>query len=265
VALLDSAIRSRALSDVALTVLVTGLSGLIGRALHARVGTAWNLRALNRSPVAGVPCHRADIGDFDAIRPAFAGVDVVVHLAATVGNKAPDEDILRVNVRGTYNVYEAARQAGVKRVVFASSGSTVSAIEREQPYRDLVAGRLPEAATWPLLTHESAVRPNGLYGCSKVWGETLARHYAQAHGMSMICVRIGHVSAEDRPMAPREYSVFCSQRDIARGLELCVTAPPTVRFDVVFVTSRNRRGYRDLEHTRAVLGYEPLDAAEDYR
>ena len=248
-----------------LTVLVTGLSGLIGGALHKHVGTEWNLRGLNRSPVPGVPCHRADIADLAAIRPAFAGVDVVVHLAAAVGSKSPEEDILRVNVRGTYNVFEAARLAGVKRVVYASSGSTVSAIEREQPYRDLVAGRLPETATWPLLTHESPVRPNGLYGCSKVWGETLARHYAQAHGMSVICVRIGHVSAEDRPMEPREFSVFCSQRDIARGLALCVTAPPTVRFDVVFVTSKNRWGYRDLEHTRAVLGFEPLDAAEDHR
>jgi nucleoside-diphosphate-sugar epimerase len=250
---------------VALTVLVTGLSGLIGSALRKHVGTAWNLRALNRSPVPGVPCHRADIGDLDAIRPAFTGVDVVVHLAATVGNAAPEEDILRVNVRGTYNVFEAARQAGVGRVVYASSGSTVSAIERDQPYRDLVAGRLPETATWPWLTHESPVRPNGLYGCSKVWGEMLARHYAEAHGLSAICARIGHVSAEDRPMEAREFSVFCSQRDIARGLELCVTAPPSVRFDVVFVTSNNRWGYRDLEHTRAVLGFEPLDAAEDHR
>jgi nucleoside-diphosphate-sugar epimerase len=250
---------------VALTVLVTGLSGLIGRALHGHVGTTWTLRALNRRPVPGVPGHQADIGDFDAIRPAFAGVDVVVHLAALVGNQAPEAELLRVNVGGTYNVFEAARQAGVERVVYASSGSTVSAIERDQPYRDLVAGRLPEGATWPMLTHESPVRPNGLYGCTKVWGEVLARHYAEAHGLSMICVRIGHVSAEDRPLVPREFAVWCSQRDIARGLELAVTAPPAVRFAVVFVTSRNRWGYRDLEHARAVLGYEPLDAAEDHR
>jgi nucleoside-diphosphate-sugar epimerase len=250
---------------VPLAVLVTGLSGLIGGALRKHVGAAWDLRALNRSAVPGVPCHRADIADLDAIRSAFAGVDVVVHLAAALGGKASDEDILRTNVRGTYNVFEAARQAGVKRLVYASSGSTVSAIERHPPYRELVAGRLPETATWPWLTHESPVHPNGIYGCSKVWGETLARHYAAAHGLSVICVRIGHVSAEDRPLQSREYSVWCSQRDIARGLELAVTAPPSVRFDVVFVTSRNRWGYRDLEHTRAVLGYEPLDAAEDHR
>jgi len=98
-----------------------------------------------------------------------------------------------------------------------------------------------------------------------VWGEALGRPYGDAHGLSVICVRIGRVKREDRPESPREFAVWCSQRDITRFLERCITAPPTVRFETFFVTSSNRWGYRDLTHAREVLGWEPLDRAEDYR
>jgi nucleoside-diphosphate-sugar epimerase len=245
-------------------VLVTGLSGLIGRALRKQVDGRYDLRALNRKAVEGLPCHQADIADLEAIKPAFAGVETVVHLAAQVGNPAW-EAVLRHNITGTYNVFEAAREAGVKRVVFASSGAAVSGIESDKPYSDLVAGRYEGLTSWPILTHLSPLRPSGLYGASKIWGEALGRDYADAHGLSVICVRIGRVHAEDRPRSAREFSVWCSQRDIARFLESCVDAPETVRFDIFYCTSRNKWGYRDLEHPRAVLGWEPVDAAESHR
>ena len=245
-------------------VLVTGLSGLIGRAFRKQVDGRYDLRALNRSAVEGLPCHQADIADLGAIKPAFAGVETVVHLAAQVGNPAW-EAVLRHNITGTYNVFEAAREAGVKRVVFASSGATVSGIESDKPYSDLVAGRYEGLTSWPILTHLSPLRPSGLYGASKVWGEALGRHYTDAHGLSVICVRLGRVHAEDRPRSAREFSVWCSQRDIARFLESCVEAPEAVRFEIFFCASRNKWGYRDLEHPRAILGWEPVDAAEDHR
>ena len=141
-------------------VLVTGLSGLIGRALRKQVDGRYDLRALNRSAVEGLPCHRADIADLGAIKPAFAGVETVVHLAAQVGNPAW-EAVLRHNITGTYNVFEAAREAGVKRVVFASSGAVVSGIEADKPYSDLVAGRYEGLQSWPILTHLSPLRPSG--------------------------------------------------------------------------------------------------------
>jgi nucleoside-diphosphate-sugar epimerase len=247
------------------TVLVTGMSGLIGGALRKHLAARYALRALNRRALEGVACHQADIADLDAIQPAFKGVDAVVHLAASVGGSAPFDEILRANVVGTYNVFEASRRAGVRRVVYASSGATVSGYEREMPYRALADGRYDEASAWTMLTNETPVRPAGLYGASKVWGEALARHYADAHGLSMICVRIGHVTAEDRPRAPRDFSVWCSQRDIVRMLEACLRAPDSLRFDVFFAVSNNKWSYRDLDHARRVLGWEPLDAAETYR
>ena len=246
-------------------VLVTGLSGLIGSALRRHLAeSAYEVRGLNRRAVPGVMCHQADIGNLAAIEPAFAGVDVVVHLAAAVGGP-PFEAVLQDNVIGAYNVFEAARRAGVRRVVFASSGAVVSGYESEPPYSALVAGRYDEAGSVPILTHESPLRPSGLYGASKVWGEALGRHYADAHGLSVICVRIGRVTREDRPQLPREFAVWCSQRDIASFLERSIAAPPGIRFDTFFVTSNNRWGYRDLTHAREMLGWEPLDRAEEHR
>jgi len=245
-------------------VLVTGMSGLIGAAVRRRLEGRYVLRALNRRPVAGVECHQADIADLDAIAPAFAGVDAVVHLAANVEPSPSIEAIVRDNVVGTYNVFEAARRAGVRRVIYASSGATVSDWEREEPYAALVAGRYDEVAEWPVLTHESPTR-HGLYGCSKVWGEALARHFADTTPLSMICLRIGRVTAADRPVGSRELSVWCSQRDIAQMVERCLVAPDHVRFEVFFVCSENKWTYRDIEHARAVVGFVPEDRAEDHR
>jgi nucleoside-diphosphate-sugar epimerase len=246
-------------------VLVTGMSGLIGGAVRRRLEGRVALRALNRRVVEGVETHRADIADLEAIGPAFRDVDTVVHLAANVETNPAIEIIVRDNLVGTYNVFEAARRAGVRRVIYASSGAIVSEWEREEPYAALVAGRYEELADWPVLTHESPTRPHGLYGCSKVWGEALARHFADTAGMSMICLRIGRVTAADRPASPREFSVWCSQRDVAQMVERCLDAPDDVRFDVFFVCSDNAWSYRDIAHARSVVGFVPEDRAEDHR
>jgi nucleoside-diphosphate-sugar epimerase len=243
-------------------ILVTGLSGLIGSAFRKHVEGKYALRALNRRAVPGVETHQADLGDLAAIRPAFEDVDTVVHLAAAAGDHQPPEDIMRSNVVGTYHVFEAAREAGVKRVIFASSGATVSGWEREPPLSHLVAGRYEQAGKITALSHETPLRPSGLYGASKVWGEALARHYSDTHGMSVICLRIGRVKAEDRPTTTRDAAVWCSQRDIVRMIEACVEAPDSLRFDVFYVVSKLRHGYRDVEHPRKVLGWAPMDSAD---
>jgi nucleoside-diphosphate-sugar epimerase len=248
------------------SVLVTGMSGLIGSAVRRGLGEKYELSALNRRPIAGVPCHQADIADLDAILPAFEGKDAVVHLAAIARGDATWEEILHHNVIGTYNVFEAARRAGVKRTVYASSGATMAGWEREMPYRALVEGqsdRVPES--WKKLTEETPVWPSWLYGCSKVWGEALARHFTDTSDLSILCLRLGSVNAEDRPRNARELSVWCSQRDIVQMIERCIDAPDSLRFDIFYVLSNNRWGYRDLEHARQVLGFVPQDAAEEHR
>ncbi|MCB0116307.1 MAG: NAD(P)-dependent oxidoreductase [Caldilineaceae bacterium] len=247
-------------------ILVTGMSGLIGGVVRSQLGGDYELSALNRRPVDGIPTVQADIGDFEAMRPAFDGQDVVIHLAANASGSAPWTEILHANLLGTHNVYEAARQAGVQRVIFASSGTVVAGWEKDDPYRALVNGAYDAAPpSWPMITHESPIRPRGDYGSSKAWGEAAARQFVDSSDLSILCLRIGHVTEEDRPMSVRDYSVWCSQRDIGQMIALCVAAPADLRFGVFFVVSENKWGYRDINHARQVLGFEPQDAAEDYR
>lgn len=248
------------------TVLITGMSGLIGGVARQQLQDNYALSALNRSAVDTVSCTRADLADFNAIRPAFDGINTVVHLAANAHGGASWEELHQANVVGTYNVFEAARQAGVKRVIFASSGSTVAGWEHEDPYGALVEGRYADAGdSWPMLTHESPTRPKGVYGATKVWGEALARHFTDTTDLSIICLRIGHVTRSDRPETARDFSIWCSQRDIGQMIEKCIVAPASIKFDIFFVVSNNKWGYRDLSHPQEMVGFAPQDAAENFR
>ncbi len=247
-------------------ILVTGMSGLIGAAVRRRLESSYELTALNRSLVPGVRTVQADIADFDAILPAFEGQDTVVHLAASARGRDPWEKVRDPNLIGTYNVFEAARQAHVSRVVFASSGSTISGWELVQPYRAIVNGDYESVRhPWPMITHETPVRPAGVYGATKVWGEALARQFTDSVELSIICLRIGLVNSEDRPTDSRQFSVWCSQRDISQLVLRCIEAPPELRFDIFYALSRNKWSYRDISHAREVVGFNPEDEAEAHR
>lgn len=140
-------------------VLITGMTGLIGGLLREHLESlgGYELSALNRRPIEGVECHQADIADLDAIRPTFENKDVVVHLAAALYDDMPWNEFAQANLIGPRNVYEAARLARVKRVIFASSGFTIRGFESVSPYNALVAGEIeslpPEV---PKITHEQA-------------------------------------------------------------------------------------------------------------
>ena len=176
------------------------------------------------------------------------------------------EDYLQANVIGTYNVFEAARLAGAKRVVYASSGAVTAGWERSMPFSALAEGKYEEVGeSWDKLTHQSPTRPRAIYGCTKVWGEALARHFSDTYDISVICLRIGAVNRENRPTSPRHFSVWCSQDDIAQMVEKCIEAPDDLQFDTFFVVSDNKWSYRDISHSQQVVGYQPQDAAEEHR
>lgn len=247
-------------------ILITGMSGLIGSIVRQAFEPEHALRALNRSDVQGVPTTRAEISDLDAIKPAFEGVDTVVHLAAKAGERFSWQELLDTNVTGTRNVYQAAVDAGCKRVIFASSGATVSGYESIEPYKALAEGRYDEApSTWPLVTTQMPTRPTGIYGSTKVWGEALGRHFADSTDLSVICLRIGFVNRQDKPSRPRDFSIWCSQRDIVDLIVKSVGIDPLIKFEVLFGASRNKYGYRDLSNAIALTGFAPQDNAEDHR
>ena len=247
-------------------VLITGMSGLIGGLVRQHLQGKYELTGLNRSEVSGVNCVQADLFDLEAIRPAFEGQDVVVHLAAKSGNDFTWQEYLETNIIGTYNVFLAALRAGVQRVIFASSGATTSGWERDEPLKAIVEGRYEEVPKQrPQFDHLTPPRPNGIYGATKVWGEALGRHFADTSDLSVISLRIGMVNTTNKPINSRGFSVWCSHWDIVEMIEACINAPKTIKYDVFYVISKNQWGYRDMRHAKEVLGFEARDAAENHR
>lgn len=239
-------------------ILVTGMSGLIGGLAGRRLAEKYDVRALNRRDVTGVETVRGDITDLASILPAFEGIDTVVHMAAYLG---PDnERHLAVNATGTYNVYEAAKSAGVKRVVFGSSGSVQAAVEKDEPIRAMTEARMDDVPTpRPLITHLDPVRPSNMYGSVKVFGEALGRAYVESSEMSVLCIRLGRVRQGNRPENAREAAVYLSHRDAVQMVEKCVEAPDDVKYDIFYAVSDNFSRFRDIEHAREVIGYVPQD------
>ena len=249
-------------------VLVTGAEGTIGTAVREHLAGRYDLVSLTRTR-QGFPSHVADIAELDAIRPAFDGCDAVVHLAASPAIEAPWEDVLRNNLVGTYNVYEAARLAGCGRFVFASSNHAVGMYEVEG------APQIYEPSDPRVVDHTAELRPDSLYGVSKVYGEALGRLYHERHGLSVFNLRIGSVREEDDPTLPssnslldldeagrhaRMRSVWLSRRDCAELISACLD-PEDVTWAVVYGVSANPTRFWDLEHARELLGWEPQDAA----
>jgi nucleoside-diphosphate-sugar epimerase len=137
--------------------------------------------------------------------------------------------------------------------------------QQEEPYKAIAECRFDEVKEENLhrVTHTWPVRPTGLYPASKVWGEAMGRYYADIHHLSVICLRIGWVNAEDHPHKPELGAIWCSRHDIASLVELAIEAPESVRFDVFYGVSNNRWCWVDAEHARRVLGYIPVDSAEE--
>lgn len=246
-------------------VLITGASGLIGGLALRGLSDKYAFSALNRSRVDGIPCTQADINDAEAIRPAFQNIDMVLHLSAETKDLSNWDKILTTTIGGTVNVFEAARQAGVKRVVFGSTGGTMCGHERDDtlPYGKLAAGEYDEVGeSWPMLTHLDPPRPDAPYSIGKLFGEATARWYADTTNMSMICIRLGAVLPEDRPTLLRHFPGYLSHSDCVQMIDKCLSAPSSIKFDIFDAISNNKYRWRDTSHAKEVLGWEPTGTAD---
>ncbi len=192
---------------------------------------------------AGETVKQGDLANPEELADALAGIDAVVHLAG-VPREAEWEPILKANVEGCYNLFEEARKAGVKRVVFASSNHVIGFHRADR-----------------ILAQSAELRPDGRYGVSKVFGEALGRLYADKYGMSVISLRIG--AFRERPRTPREHAIWISPRDMAELARCAIEAHEDIRYAVFYGQSDNAaRRWRDDSAKR--IGFIPRDRAEDY-
>jgi uronate dehydrogenase len=230
------------------TILLTGGSGRIGRCLRYALRDDYRMVLFNRSKIEDLGATetliRGDTTDAAAVEAAAHGADVIVDMAG-VSDVAPFRDtLLPTNILGTYNVFEAARLAGVPRVVYASTHHVV--------------GYYP---TGECLEETVPYRPSSMYGVTKCFAEATGRLYADKAGLQVVCLRIGFF--RDRPLEERHLAVWISPGDMARLVRSAVEAPD-VRYEIVYGISNNTRRWWNLSRAREVLGYEPQDDAEVY-
>jgi uronate dehydrogenase len=228
-------------------VLMTGAAGGVGqrlRKLLAPVYPGLRLSDIKTPPdlAPGETFVAADLAVLDQVEAAVDGMEGIIHLGGH-SVEGPWETILQANIVGCYNLFEAARRKGVKRVVFASSNHAVGFYPRHR--------RIGTDVT---------VRPDSRYGVSKAFGEALAALYADKHGLSVLCLRIGNVA--DAPADRRRLSIWVSPEDLAQLVRIGLEHPD-LRYEIFYGASLNERSWWDNARAFA-YGYRPTGRAEDH-
>lgn len=246
-------------------IAVTGSAGTIGAPLCADLARDHEVVRIDLRDADVV----LDVQDLAGLTRAFDGCDVVIHLAGVVSVTASWADVHGPNIHGTYNAFEAARLAGVQRVVFASSNHAVGMHEA------INVPEVYEPAFGMIVQTTSPFRPDSLYGVWKAFGETIGSYYSDAHHMKVACIRIGSITKADDPRDPsvressgwlgltdeekfkRYAATWMSQRDFARLVRAILARP--VPYAVVYGVGDNVTRFWDLEPGRAIFGFWPLD------
>jgi uronate dehydrogenase len=231
-------------------VLVVGSAGRIGKVLVEGLKEKYQLRGLDLKPTPGLEDGVVgDVADLDTVLKATEGMEAVIHLATAGGGEQPWASILRVNIIGTYNVFEASRQNGVRRIAFASRAGVQS-------------GYPPEV----FRSADLPPRPDSYYSVSKVFGESIGHMYVMRFGMEVVCVRIGNCPAGGKYPKGTGLSPggqFLSYRDAVHLFERCIIHPG-VKYEIVYGVSNNSPCRYDKEYAAKAIGYHPVDRMQDF-
>ncbi|MDO5663376.1 MAG: NAD(P)-dependent oxidoreductase, partial [Brachybacterium sp.] len=224
------------------TVLLTGATGGVGLVLAGALREDYQLIEHGRTPQTPEQeenLRAADLEEYDEVRALMEGVDAVVHLAGSASPESTWEDVLGANIIGYRNVLEAATEAGVRRVVFASSNHAMGMYDRHEQ--------------WPVYPADLP-RGDSLYGVSKAFGEILGRYYHDAFGLEVINLRIGWMS--DDPLETDVdllRAMWLSEGDTVRVVRAALEAEVTWGLYYAISDNPNRRW--DITNTMLELGY----------
>jgi len=228
------------------TILITGAAGDVGSHLRRELAGRYALRLSDirriTKPTQGEAYVRGDVARLGDMLRVTKGVDAIVHLGGHSG-EGPWKDILRANIVGCYNVFEAARRNGVPRILFATSNHATGFYQRDER-----------------IDHRVYPKPDSRYGLSKVFGEQLGSLYSDRYGLQVFCMRIGNVNPA--PVDKRRLSLWLSPRDLAQLVQIGIEHPG-IRFEIVYGVSNNQRTWYDNSNAER-LGFRPQDGSEPF-
>jgi uronate dehydrogenase len=228
------------------TLLMTGAGGSVGSQLRGELAGKYLLRLSDLKPIKrlapGETFVSGDVAKLADMKRITKGVDAILHLGG-FSVEGPWDAILRANIIGCYNIFEAARINGVKRILFPTSNHACGFYRRDQK-----------------IDHRVYPKSDSRYGVSKVFGEQLGSLYADKYGMQVFCIRIGNVNAA--PIDKRRLSIWISPRDLAQLVGIGIDHPD-IRFEIVYGVSGNQRSWYDNSNAER-LGYRPQDDSEAY-
>jgi uronate dehydrogenase len=229
-------------------LLLTGASGGLGKVLRPALRdlcTTLRISDLHApaDPLASEEAVACDVGDRDAMMNLVRGVDAIAHFGGQ-SIESTFDTICHANIQGAFNLYEAARKHGVKRIVYASSSQ--------------VTGFYP---TDVVVDPSMPVRPSSLYGLSKAFGENLSRLFYDRYGIETVCLRIAMAFPE--PTTHRMLRSYLSYRDLIELVKRGLLAKD-VGHAIVYGVSANRDTlWRNPE--AAKIGWAPRDTSEPFR
>lgn len=237
-------------------LLITGHAGKIGTVLMNSLADSFEIYGVDLAATPGERIFRADISDYEQLFNVVREIvelPYIVHLAGDPRVGAGWKSVLKNNIVGTKNVYEAAKEHGVKKVIFASSNHVTGAYERD-PLKSHGETEIP------IITILDSVRPDSDYATSKIFGEAVARQYYELFGIQSICLRIGGVLADDNPTKnERARRIWLSHRDLIQIFKKSIYAD--VGFGIYYGVSNNKDRFWDISNARDEIGYRPEDDA----
>ena len=250
-------------------VLVTGASGLIGGILNEKL-TEHNLFGVDIKECDYKNFEMSNILDSKKLETIMSKnkIDTVVHLAGNASVSANWESLSLNNFTGTENVFNACKETGVKKIIFASSNHAVGLFENDTPYKEIISGKYKDISiNYKLISPHCEVRPDSLYGVSKAFGENLGRFYYENYNIKVACLRIGSVLPDNNPKVKnsnRFFSTWCSHDDIAGLIDACIKSNK-IRYDIFYGVSDNDWKIWDITNIEKILSFKPTSNSETYR
>ena len=254
-----------------LKLIITGCNGLIGSILSENLKNKYEILGIDLKQSTKIPSVSINTASNKDMKKIFEGYDVVIDLAAHASTNTPWEKVYANNIQSTYNVIKSASESGIKRVIFASSNHVTGMYENDYPYKNIVSGNYQKKSKIPYITTKMPIRPDSPYGIGKSTGESIGKYFSEKFNTSIICIRIGTVNLENKPVDSegttgiRSFATLLTHNDLIQLIEKSINASSDLKYEIFYGVSNNKWRFWDIKDSETKIGYIPNDNAEKWR